>query len=168
MKNAMISKTIMIASSVVLLAGCATTPEQCDPYNRDASLVAKLSCDTSGAYRAQVEQREQQVRLDQEENALFHQVYSDIRAQQQATREDLSVQQEKQQALNSSLQTLLTRLQARSGEELGLQHRLNAIEQQLNANQEPARDEAEIEARRARLAELEQQVSRLQQSLGYE
>lgn len=168
MNKTMMTNVIMIASSMLLLAGCATTPEQCDPYNRDASLVAKLSCDTSGAYRAQVEKREQQVHLDQEENALFHQVYQDIQAQQNATRESLSVQQEKQQSLNNSLQALLNRLQARTGEELGLQHRLNDIEQQLHANQEPARDEADMVARRARLAELEQQVSRLQQSLGYE
>ena len=57
----MMNKTVLIASSMILLAGCATSPEQCDPYNRDASLVAKFSCDTSGAYRAQVEQREQHV-----------------------------------------------------------------------------------------------------------
>ncbi|NYT71525.1 hypothetical protein HZU72_03685 [Halomonas sp. QX-2] len=164
----MMNKTVLIASSMILLAGCATSPEQCDPYNRDASLVAKFSCDTSGAYRAQVEQREQQVRLDQEENALFRQVYADIKAQQNATRQDMNVQLEKQQALNESLQTLLTRLNARTGEELGLQHRLNDLEQQLQANQEPANGEAEIEARRARLTELEQQVNRLHQSLGYE
>lgn len=164
----MMNKTVLIASSVILLAGCATSPKQCDPNNRDASLVAKFSCDTSGAYHAQVEQREQQVRLDQEENTLFRQVYEDIKAQQDATRQNVSVQLEKQQALNESLQTLLTRLNARTGEELGLQHRLNDLEQQLQANQEPANGETELETRRARLAELEQQVNRLHQSLGYE
>ena len=113
-------------------------------------------------------QHEQQVHLDQEENALFHQVYADIKAQQQATRADLHTQGEKQQALNESLQTLLTRLKARTGEELGLQHRLNDLERQLQANREPAQDEAEMAAQKAQLAELEQQVSRLHQSLGYE
>lgn len=168
MKYAMMNKIILMGISMVLLAGCATTPEQCDPHNRDASLVAKFSCDTSGAYRSQIVQHEQQVRLDQEENALFHQVYADIKAQQLATRADLHTQQEKQQALNESLQTLLTRLKARTGEELGLQHRLNDLERQLQANREPAQDEADMAAQKAQLAELEQQVSRLHQSLGYE
>ncbi len=168
MKRSKMIKSIMIASSMLLLAGCATTSQQCDPSNHDVSLMTKLSCDTSGAYRSQVDQREQQVRLDQDENALFQQVYRDIKAQQLAVQEDLNVQREKQQALNDSLQTLLTRLKARTGEELGLQHRLNDLEQQLNANQVPARDQTEMAEKQTQLAELEQQVSRLQQSLGYE
>lgn len=162
------NKTLIVAGSMMLLAGCATTPEQCDPYNQDASLVTKLSCDTSGAYRTQVEQREQNVRLDQEENALFRQVYADIRAHQRAVRADLNVQREKQKSLNESLQTLLSRLKDRTGQELGLQNRLNDLEQQLQATQEPAQDETEVAAKRSQLAELEQQVSRLQKSLGYE
>lgn len=162
------NKALIVAGSIMMLAGCATTAEQCDPYNRDASLVAKLSCDTSGAYRTQVEQREQQVRLDQEENALFRQVYMDIEAQQLAIRADLNVQREKQESLNESLQTLLSRLKDRTSQELGLQHRLTDLEQQLQATQEPAQDETEMAAKRSQLAELEQQVSRLQQSLGYE
>jgi|SRR5690554_1214192 len=156
------------AAGLALLNGCATTPEACDPYNRDASLVAKLSCDAGGGYRARIDAGEQQVELDQEENTMFREVYRQISEQQLATRNELRISNQQHHELERSVQALITRLQQRSHEHLGLQHQLNDLDRQLASDPGPAVGEAEALAEReAHLEALQQQVDRLQQSLGY-
>lgn len=160
--------TVLALGGLALLSGCATTPEACDPYDRDASLMAKLSCDTGGGYRARIDAGEQQVRLDREENALFRAIDRQIAEQQRATRNRLRVTNAQHHELERDLQALLARLQSRSHDQLGLQHQLNALENQLGGEPGESGAEAEtLEARQARLATLQQQVNRLQQSLGY-
>lgn len=153
---------------LALLAGCATTPEACDPYNRDVSLLAKLSCDASGGYRARIDAGEQQVQLDQEENELFRKIQRQIDEQQRATRNKLRLTNQQQYELERDIEQLLARLQHRSQEQLGLQHQLNELEDELQASQASSGQEDETLAeRQARLEALQQQVTRLQQSLGY-
>lgn len=164
----MIIRVLLVLSGLALLGGCATTPEACDPYNRDASLMAKLSCDAGGGYRARIEAGEQQVLLDQEENALFRQIDRQIAEQQQATRNELRVTNAQHHELERNLQELVARLQRRSQDQLGLQHQLNELESQMEAGPSHSGTESEtLEERRIRLESLQQQVNRLQQSLGY-
>ena len=161
-------RLLAAAGGLALLGGCATTPEACDPYNRDASLVAKLSCDAGGGYRARIDAGEQQVQLDQEENALFREIQRQSDEQQRATRNELRVSNQQHYELERNIEQLLARLQQRTHEQLGLQHQLNDLEHQLAADHGPAASEDETLAeRQARLEALQQQVTRLQQSLGY-
>ncbi|MCE8025776.1 hypothetical protein [Billgrantia aerodenitrificans] len=161
-------RLLAAAGGLALLAGCATTPEACDPYNRDASLVAKLSCDAGGGYRARIDAGEQQVELDQEENALFREIHRQISEQQRATRSELRITNQQHHELERNVQALVTRLQHRSQDHLGLQHQLNDLERQMAADPGPSASEAEaLSERHAHLEALQQQVERLQQSLGY-
>lgn len=152
---------------LALLSGCATTPEACDPYNRDASLVAKFSCDAGGGYRARIDAGEQQVQLDQEENDLFREIQRQIDEQQRDTRNELRLTNQQQYELERNIEQLLARLQHRSQEQLGLQHQLNDLERELQASPDPATESETLAERQARLEALQQQVTRLQQSLGY-
>jgi SMC interacting uncharacterized protein involved in chromosome segregation len=164
----MIFRLLVAAGGLALLSGCATTPEACDPYNRDASLMAKLSCDAGGGYRARIDAGEQQVELDQEENALFREIYRQISEQQHATRNELRVTNQEHYELERNVEALVARLQRRSQDHLGLQHQLNELERQMAADPGPTASEAQaLDERQAHLEALQQQVDRLQQSLGY-
>ncbi|GAA0579272.1 hypothetical protein ACFQH5_14635 [Halomonas salifodinae] len=164
----MTPRLLMAVGGLALLAGCATTPEACDPYQRDASLLTKLSCDAGGGYRARIDAGERQVELDREENALFREIHRQIAEQQRATRNELRVTNRQHHELERNVQVLVTRLQRRSQEQLGLRHQLNELERQLTETPAPSASEADALAEReARLEALQQQVSRLQQSLGY-
>ncbi|SFT91641.1 hypothetical protein [Halomonas saccharevitans] len=161
-------RLLIALSGLVMLGGCATSPEACDPYNRDASLVTKLACDAGGGYRARVDAGERQVKLDQQENALFRKIDRQITEQQRATRNELRVTNTQHYELERDLQALVAKLQQRTQDQLGLQHRLNELERQMDAG--PGTSDAEPETlaqRQARLEALQQQVNRLQQSLGY-
>lgn len=164
----MMIRVLLALSGLALLSGCATTPEACDPYNRDASLVAKFSCDAGGGYRARIDAGEQQVLLDQEENALFRQIDRQIAEQQRATRNELRVTNQQHYELERDLHALIERLQQRTQDQLGLQHQLNALELQVDAGLGESGTESEtLQERQERLESLQQQVNRLQQSLGY-
>ena len=107
---------LLLGFSVLLaVSGCATQPGECDASNRDASLFTKVNCDAGGGYSEQIRQNEAALAKSQQENAMFHQVYQDIAAQQAASRTDLLAQQKSQAALNQSLSQLLGSLKARKG-----------------------------------------------------
>lgn len=158
---------ILAASALAILSGCATTPKTCDP-SQEASLIAKLSCDAGGGYRARLDAGEDQVHLDQEENALFRDIQRQIMEQQRATRNELRVTNQQQYELERSIEQLVAQLQSRTQDQLGLQHQLNEVEQQMQTGTSSQSAEAETFAeRQARLNVLQEQVDRLQQSLGY-
>ncbi len=158
---------IVAISGLALLGGCATTPEACDP-SQEINLISKLSCDVGGGYRSRIDSGEEQVHLDQEENALLRDVQRQIMEQQRATRNELRVTNQQQYELERSIEQLVAKLQHRSQEQLGLQHQLNELEQQKSAASMSGHTEEETFAeRQARLDDLEKQVTRLQQSLGY-
>ncbi|MBT2772220.1 hypothetical protein J7J47_08245 [Halomonas sp. ISL-60] len=160
-------RLIVAASSLAILSGCATTPEACDP-SQEASLLAKLSCDAGGGYRARIDAGEEQVYQDQEENALFRDIQRQIMEQQRATRNELRVTNQQQYELERTMEQLVARLQNRTQEQLGLQHQLSEVEQQVQAGSSSQEADTEtFEEREERLNALQEQVNRLQQSLGY-
>ena len=94
-------------AAILALAGCATPPGSCDAGNRDSSMLTKMNCDYSGGYSDQVKQKEAALTASREENAMFHQVYENIAAQQANSRRDLATQEQAQAKLNQSLTQLL-------------------------------------------------------------
>ncbi|NBF01011.1 hypothetical protein GV819_01765 [Pseudomonas sp. Fl5BN2] len=157
-------------AAVLALAGCASKPGDCDATNRDASMLTKMNCDYSGGYNDQVKQKELALTASRQENALFHQVYENIAAQQADTRKDLLSQQQSQAALNQSLGQLLTSLKARQGNETQVQKQIASLEQQLKASQAATASNtpAALAAKQEQLKALQKKVNQLQFSLGYE
>ncbi|HEN8800122.1 hypothetical protein [Pseudomonas sp. CM27] len=153
------------------LAGCATTASQCNASDSNASLIGKLNCDYGGGYAEGVRNSEQNLLSAKEQNRQFNEVYAQLSALQASTRQDLQSQQRQQASLEQSLNGLLGTLKARHGNKSDVQKQIASLEQQLKTNQAaPSQNasNAQIEARKQKLKDLQQQVSRLQLSLGYE
>lgn len=153
------------------LAGCATTASQCSASDSSASLISKLNCDYGGGYAEGVRNSEQELIAAREQNRQFNQVFDELSALQASTRQDLATQQRQQANLEKSLNGLLSTLKARHGNKSDVQQQIAGLEKQLKASQNaPAKNasSAQVEARKQELKALQQQVSRLQLSLGYE
>ena len=160
-----------VVGTVLALSGCATQPGECDAGNRDAGLFTKVNCDAGGGYRAQIQQNELALAQSQQENAMFHQVYEDIAAQQAASRANLQAQQQALATLNQSLNKLLGSLKARTGNKAQVQQQIAGLEQQLKAAQAApvsTSDPAQMAAKQQELNALHKKVNQLQFSLGYE
>lgn len=153
------------------LTGCATTASQCKASDSSASLIGKLNCDYGGGYADEVRSSEQDLRAAQEQNRQFNQVYDELSALQASTRQDLQTQRRQQASLEQSLNGLLATLKKRHANKADVQQQIAGLEQRLKASQvAPAStaSSAQVEARKQELKALQQQVSRLQLSLGYE
>lgn len=167
----MSARLILGFGALLALSGCATQPGECDASNRDAGLFSKMNCDAGGGYSAQVRQNEVTLTQSQQENAMFHQVYENIAAQQAASRTDLLSQQKSQAALNQSLNQLLGSLKKRSTNKAQVQQQIASLEQQLKVAQAkpaPASTPAQLTAKQQELKALQKKVNQLQFSLGYE
>lgn len=156
------------ALAVLTLAGCATAPGACNSTNNDASLIAKIQCDHSGGYSEQIRQREQKLLDARAENELFHRVYQEISEQQQTTRQDLDVQRLQQASLQQSLNALLSQLKSKHADKGQVQAQIASMEKELERSPASGGSAADISARQEELRSLQQKVSRLQLSLGYE
>ncbi|KJZ36455.1 hypothetical protein LOY55_29645 [Pseudomonas sp. B21-040] len=164
-------RQLAVLTAVLALSGCATKPGECDSTNRDSSMLTKMNCDYSGGYSDQVKQKELALSESRQQNAMFHQVYADIQAQQLSTKADLASQQKSQAALNQSLSQLLSSLKARRGNESSVQKQIASIEQQLKASQAAPTTKAtpaSLAAKQEQLKALQKKVNQLQFSLGYE
>ena len=170
--NALTMKShIQLCLTLLALGGCATQPQDCDSKNPDASLLTKASCDFSGGYSDQVRRQEKDLIDARVENEQFRQVYDQISAEQKAVSQDLALQQQKQKELNETLGNLLSQLKTRHANKSDVQQRITKLEQQLksSSNVVPNNDDPGLVAeRQQQLRELQQEVSRLQLSLGYE
>jgi chromosome segregation ATPase len=162
-------KLFMIAVGSLFLAGCATTPADCNMHDRNASLLNKLSCETSGAYSQQIREREQELIRNRELNKQFRQVYDDIVVQRDAMSGSLAAQRQSQSALNASLGALLGQLKSGGNQKAEVQQQIAALERQLKqvASASTGTTSASIPQRQQTLKALQQQVDRLQRSLGY-
>jgi chromosome segregation ATPase len=164
-------RQLIVITAVLGLSGCATQPGECDATNRDSSMLTKMNCDYSGGYSDQVKQKEQTLSESRQQNAMFHQVYENIQAQQLSTKTDLASQQKAQAALNQSLGQLLSSLKTRHANESSVQKQIAGLEQQLKASQAAPMTKstpATLAAKQQELKALQKKVNQLQFSLGYE
>jgi len=167
----MTARLLVCVAVALTLSGCATAPGSCDAGNRDASMIAKMNCDYSGGYSDQVRQKEQALTDARAENAMFHQVYDNITAQQAATRQDLRSQQQAQASLNQSLGQLLATLKTRHANKAGVQKQIAALQSQLQTAQNApvaTTNPAQLAAKQEELKALQKKVTKLQLSLGYD
>lgn len=171
----MLSRALHIAALIaaVGLAGCATTAQQCNPHDREASLITKLSCDSSGGYRQVIDQREQDVVLAQQENAQFQALFESIEQQRLSLRQDLTQQQQAHAKMVTTTQNLLNQLASKQGNDAKLKSQLSAAQRDLNVlkaappTTSSASNPQDLADKQAQLQSLQQTALRLQKSLGY-
>lgn len=162
-------KKLPILLFSILLAGCATTAQQCDPSNKNMGFIGKIQCDAGGGYADSVRKNEQALIDARLENQHFQDIYLQIAAQQRDTRASLQVQKERNNKLNQSLSSLLNQVKAKHGNKAGIQQQMVEVEKKLNSSQNaPTSSAADVAVKQAELQQLQRQLQRLQLSLGYE
>jgi len=150
------------------LSGCATTATECDPSNTDASLFAKLSCDTSGGYRQNITINEQQLQRNQEINRLTHQILADTETRKQRSNQTLSQEKADLQSVKDSVGVLIGKLKSSTGNHARLQQQIDdlaAAEQRFKPSTSDSA--AQVEAKKKEAVVLEAKVKQLSESLGY-
>jgi hypothetical protein len=154
--------------SIFFLSGCATTATECDPSNTDASLFAKLSCDTSGGYRQNITINEQQLQRNQEINRLTHQILADTETRKQRSNQTLSQEKADLQSVKDSVGVLIGKLKSSTGNHARLQQQIDdlaAAEQRFKPSTSDSA--AQVEAKKKEAVVLEAKVKQLSESLGY-
>lgn len=157
---------LSLSAAAVLLAGCATTAEQCDPSNKDIGFFGKIQCDVGGGYADSVSKSEQALIEARAENQHFQEIYEQIAEQQRDTKASLAIQQERNRKLSQSLSTLLNQVKSKNANKAEVQQQIAAVEAKLKTAQATPTDNTA--AKQAELRQLQSQLQRLQLSLGYE
>lgn len=154
-------KYVVLAS--MLLAGCATTPQDCDLHAEDPSFLTKLSCTTSGGYRQKVSEQEQQVQLSQWDNQRAKQDLSNAQNRQQATDKQLTSEQARLQAARADLARTMSRLNADKVKSKASQKEIKQL-QELQQQALHATSDSEVAAIEKKVAEARKKVEALEQA----
>ena len=128
--------------AALVLTGCTTSPQDCDLHAQDPSFITKLSCATSGGYRQQVDQKEQQVRLSQYQN--------------ESARQQQDYTQNRQQTLNQKLKSSKIQSRERQQEIAKLQ--------ELQRQSQTATSASEISAIEKKVAEAKHKIKVLEEA----
>lgn len=149
--------------AVLVLTGCTTSPQDCDLHAQDPGFITKLSCATSGGYRQQVDQKEQQVRLSQYQNesAKQQQVYTQNR--QQTLNQKLANEQERLNAVRSDLSQTLAKLKSSKIKSRERQQEIAHL-QDLQQQSQNASSASEITAIEKKVAEAKQKIKILEEA----
>ncbi len=159
---ALIRSTLLCTALTV--AGCTVNPADCDPTNRDASLIAKTRCTTSGAYQERVNVKQQILLDEQKTNQLFREVYAAVEKEKSEVSAELRGKRSEYGALKKSLGALLAELKNKAKGNQQIEAEIKALEQEL-ANVQ-TQDSPAVIQKQAQLDELKNKVVTLEQSLG--
>ena len=153
---------ILLLSPLVLLTGCTTTPEQCDPTNTNIGIMDKISCNYSGNYQARIDKKERILEDEKRANAQFREIYSTIEKQKKSTSLSVKQKQAQLQKLKTELTQLTKEVKEKAKNRDDLQAQVKDIEQQMNkVNNSNASDmEKQVE-----LDKLNKKLQQLQKAL---
>lgn len=154
-------KYLLLASLV--LTGCATSPQDCDLHAQDPSFITKLSCATSGGYRQQVDQKEQQVRLSQYENESAKQQQAYTQNRQQNVNKTLADEQARLDAVRSDLSQTLAQLKSSKLKSSESQKEIRQL-QDLQRQSPHASSASEIAEIEKKVAEAKQKIKILEEA----
>lgn len=153
-------KYVLLSS--LLLAGCATSPQDCDLHAQDPSFITKLSCTTSGGYRQKVDAQEREVLQSQRDNKIAQQNLADTQIRAQASGQKLADEQTRLAAAQSDLAQTLKKLQSGKVNNKQRQQEITQLKalqrqaQQANSVSEITTIEKKIAEAKKRIAALEQ------------
>lgn len=148
--------------SLALLAGCSTTPEQCDPKNTNIGIMDKISCNYSGNYQARIDQKKQILENEQRANQQFKEIYANIEKQKNDTTLSVKQKQAQQQKLKQDLNKLTGEIKAKAKGRDDLLKQVNDIEQQYNQVNKSNKSEVE---KQVELDKLNKKLQQLQKAL---
>ncbi|ARD39345.1 hypothetical protein F8538_14000 [Edwardsiella ictaluri] len=154
-------KYILIAS--IALSGCTMSAHDCDLHAQDPSFITKLGCATSGGYRQQVVQKEQQVRLSQYENESAKQQQAYTQNRQQNLNKKLADEQARLSAVRSDLSRTLVLLKSSKIQSRERQQAILKL-QDLQQQSQGASSAADITAIEKKVAQAKQKIQILEEA----
>lgn len=149
--------------AALVLTGCTTSPQDCDLHAQDPSFITKLSCATSGGYRQQVDQKEQQVRLSQYQNESARQQQDYTQNRQQTLNQKLADEQARLNAVRSDLSQTLVKLKSSKIQSRERQQEIAKL-QELQRQSQTATSASEISAIEKKVAEAKHKIKVLEEA----
>lgn len=149
--------------AALVLTGCTTSPQDCDLHAQDPSFITKLSCATSGGYRQQVDQKEQQVRLSQYQNESARQQQDYTQNRQQTLNQKLADEQARLNAVRSDLSQTLAKLKSSKIQRRERQQETAKL-QELQRQSQTATSASEISAIEKKVAEAKHKIKVLEEA----
>ena len=149
--------------AAIVLTGCTTSPQDCDLHAQDPSFITKLSCATSGGYRQQVDQKEQQVRLSQYQNESARQQQDYTQNRQQTLNQKLADEQARLNAVRSDLSQTLAKLKSSKIQSRERQQEIAKL-QELQRQSQTATSASEISAIEKKVAEAKHKIKVLEEA----
>jgi hypothetical protein len=154
---------IFLFSPWLLLTGCSTTPEQCDPTNTNIGIMDKISCNYSGNYQARIDKKEQILENEKRANAQFREIYATIERQKNSTSLSVKQKQAQLQKLKTELTQLTNEVKQKAKNRDDLQAQVNDIEQQLkkvnNSNSSELEKQVELDKLNKKLQQLQKALN---------
>ncbi|WP_231292184.1 hypothetical protein [Edwardsiella ictaluri] len=135
----------------------------CDLHAQDPSFITKLGCATSGGYRQQVVQKEQQVRLSQYENESAKQQQAYTQNRQQNLNKKLADEQARLSAVRSDLSRTLVLLKSSKIQSRERQQAILKL-QDLQQQSQGASSAADITAIEKKVAQAKQKIQILEEA----
>ena len=154
-------KYLLLAT--IVLTGCTTSSQDCDLHAQDPSFITKLSCATSGGYRQQVDQKEQQVRLSQYQNESARQQQDYTQNRQQTLNQKLADEQARLNAVRSDLSQTLAKLKSSKIQSRERQQEIAKL-QELQRQSQTATSASEISAIEKKVAEAKHKIKVLEEA----
>ncbi|WIE09586.1 hypothetical protein [Providencia rettgeri] len=154
---------LITLGSVLVLSGCATNVEDCDPTTGDVNIITKFNCKYSGTYDKRIELKQEKLEHEKVLNNEFKAVFAAIENEKRQVNADLKSQQKSQQALNDSINNLLNQARAKSKNSKSIQNQIYSIDQKMKENQNAP--ERSVMQKQLELESLKNQVLDLQKDL---
>lgn len=154
-------KYVLLAS--LLLAGCTSSPQDCDLHAQDPSFITKLSCTTSGGYRQKVDTQERQVLQSQRDNKIAQQNLADTQIRAQDSDQKLADEQTRLAAAQSDLAQTLKKLRSGKVNNKQSKQEINQL-QALQRQAQQANSASEITAIENKIAEAKKRIAALEQA----
>ncbi|WP_085247205.1 hypothetical protein [Gilliamella mensalis] len=156
-------KYLLLLSPLIFVAGCSTTPEQCDPTNTNIGIMDKISCNYSGNYQARIDQKKQILENEVRANQQFKEIYAIIEKQKNDTSLSIKQKQAQQQKLKTELTKLTDEVKQKAKGRDDLQAQVKDIEQQLNkvnnSNSSELEKQVEFEKLNKKLQQLQKALN---------
>jgi len=154
--------SLLVAS--LLLGGCTVNPADCDPTNRDASIIAKTRCTSSGAYDVRVQEKQKILLDEQKTNQMFRDLYAAVEKEKSEVSAELRGKRSEYGALQKALGTLLTEIKSKAKGNKEIEAEVAALEQQLATV--TGQNDPVVMQKQQQLDELKNRAVKLEQDLG--
>ena len=154
-------KYLLLAA--IVLTGCTTSPQDCDLHAQDPSFLTKLSCATSGGYRQQVAQKEQQVRLSQYQNESAKQQQTYTQNRQQDLDKKLAEERARLNKVQSDLSQTLAQVKSSKLKNSEREKEIQRL-QDLQKQSQKARSASEITEIEKKVVDAKQHIKVLEEA----